>query len=122
MSKRIIWEYDPDPDLSWLEQWNTPEKYRGNEVYENGKPLPFDEYIQYHGNPEHHIMLACHIQETCPHCGTWVTTDACHGFDFADWQDPLPDVGTYTLEQAKDLANEYQKDTSISMYMEADTP
>jgi len=26
-SIRVRWEYDQDPDLSYLEQWDTPEKY-----------------------------------------------------------------------------------------------
>lgn len=26
---RIKWEYEQDPDYSWLEQWDTPEKYYG---------------------------------------------------------------------------------------------
>ncbi len=28
---RVTWEYDSDPDFSYLEQWDTPEKYYGIE-------------------------------------------------------------------------------------------
>jgi hypothetical protein len=31
--RRVVWDYDQSPDFSWLEQWDTPEKYAGNEHY-----------------------------------------------------------------------------------------
>jgi hypothetical protein len=39
---RVKIEYDNDPDLSWLEQWDTPEKYYGGvPKCSHGKPMEY---------------------------------------------------------------------------------
>ncbi len=65
---RVVWEYDPYPNMSYLEQWDTPEKYKGNEVIRDGRELPFDEYIEREGNPEYHTNLQCTVYIDCPRC------------------------------------------------------
>lgn len=41
---RIVWSYDPEPDLSYLEQWDTPEKYYGGapNCPKCGEPMQYE--------------------------------------------------------------------------------
>jgi hypothetical protein len=84
MMLRVVWSYEDSPDLSWLEQWNTPEKYKGNEVCIDGKPVPFEEYMQFWGDPNRHVMLLALVQRVCPTCGQWETIDSLGNVDFMD--------------------------------------
>ena len=47
---RVRWEFDDAPDLSHLEQWDTPQKYKGNEVMKDGKPM--ESFRYYKGAPD----------------------------------------------------------------------
>ena len=116
---RVIWEYDDDPDLSWLEQWNTPETYKGNEVQEgcHGIPMPFDEYMATYGNPERHVTLVCRVERRCETCGAWETIEAVCGFDFMDWQGYS--LGEYIPEDIHMLANSYQIEESNNLLADA---
>jgi len=138
---RFVWDYDDfqDLSLSYLEQWDTPEKYYdvkpvcpncgdhsmtyesehiftcdrievdgadcdgrfdGNEhsgdssgvVLEDGKPIPFEEYKQFYGNPNRHVVLTCMLEEACGECGSWVVKDSLCGIDFMDTESVF--VGT----------------------------
>lgn len=42
---RVKWDYDPEPDLSHLEQWDTPEKYYGADkvpTCSHGEKMKYD--------------------------------------------------------------------------------
>lgn len=97
---RIVIELDPDPDLSWLEQWNTPEKYAGNEMVDRGpndnqppRKIPFDEYIKYWGNPDRHVALCIRIEKQCE-MGGWHTVECLGAVDMMDDQHLW--LGTYS--------------------------
>lgn len=71
---RILWDYEPDPDFSWLEQWNTKEKYeKDGVVLRDGKPVPWEDYIENEGSPDHYCMLQATVQKQCEACGAWHT-------------------------------------------------
>ena len=114
-NKRVKWVYDEDPDLSDLEQWNTPETYQGYEVYEDGEPLSFKNYMQTYGNPERHVVLGCVIERECPHCGKWSGVESLWGIDFMDWQ-PW-EIGTYQVDEI-DTLNDYQQAVSLELLAE----
>ena len=101
---RYRWVIQPEtePDLSWLEQWATPESYAGNEVLEDGRPVPFEDYVLTWGNPERHVTLQLFTERQCSQCGSWEVVDACGNIDYVDWLDH-PEPGTYTsLDEIED--------------------
>lgn len=108
--------YDEDPDLSYLEQWDTPEKYKGNEMLDPtiGEVIPFEEYIQTYGNPDKHVVLMMIAEEKCESCGEWSVTDTLGGIDFMEWC--VPDTGVFTLEE---IDNPYLKVLALDMVEEA---
>lgn len=114
--KRIVWDYELDPDLSWLDQWNTPETYAGNEVWEtdgDGRPtraLLFDEYIESYGNPKRHVTLVCAVEEQCPYCHSWTVVESLCGIDFMDWDSLF--VGTIEADSWRELENLHQRETA----------
>ena len=110
---RVVWDYDFDPHFSYLEQWNTPEKYEESPMYKGGEKISFEEYIKTWGNPERHVELSCTIQSRCDCCGAWNDVDTLYGIDFMDWQDY--DLGTYTPEEALELRNEHQAEVAKDM-------
>lgn len=97
---RVKFDIDPDGDLSYLDQWDTPEKYRGNEVLRDGKPIPFEEYIQHEGNPDKHICLDMLVERKCPECGSWEMLDACGSIDFMECDAYA--IGEFTLAEVVD--------------------
>ena len=115
-----------DPDWSDLEQWNTPENYQGNEYYTDhvweGEPgkskhlssrmVPFEEYIQYLGNPDRKIMLICIVEKLCPCCDHWHKVDSMDGIDCMD-DDPY-DTGIFYPEKF-DKLNEWQRSVAREM-------
>ena len=100
---RVIWHYDEDPafSLDHLEQWNTKEKYAGNEIIHNGEKVPFTCYKVTYGDPDNYTVLGCALEEKCDKCGSWDTVDSLWGIDFYEPDDttPIPDVGSpYELD------------------------
>lgn len=115
MTYRVTFEHDPDGDYSWLDRRNTPETYKGNEIIENGRKVPFKRYMEYWGNPERHILLFMtvdHIRED----GYEKTIDSLGGIDFMDDQDW--NTGVFEFESAADVhvanLNEYQKELVLN--------
>ena len=51
---RVRWVYDEDPDLSHLEQWDTPAKYKDSPYMHKGEKVPFTCYINTYGNPDNY--------------------------------------------------------------------
>lgn len=98
--QRIVIEYDDCPDMSWLEQWDTPEKYKGNEVLdEDGNPMSFEEYMQGPGNKANHVMLCMLVEQKCKACGKWEVVESLSGIDFLEYQNDWT-TGTFTPEEA----------------------
>lgn len=81
---RVVWDYDPEPDsgLEHLTQWDTPEKYAGNEVMRDGQPLSFDEYMRTYGDPENYVVLYVKAEQKCAQCNSWTEMDALYGIGF----------------------------------------
>lgn len=114
---RITFEYDPDPDFSYLGQWDTPETYVGNEVRkDDGTLATFEEYMAYWGNVERHIALQAHVEAQCECCGSWVTRASLGGIDFMD--DDAYDLGTFTEDEAASLKS-YCKDVAADLFTES---
>lgn len=109
--KRIIWDYETAPDLSFLEQWNTPETYAGNEVVNGeGEELSFEEYMETYGNPDRHVTLVCAVEEQCPYCHSWTVVESVCGVDFMDWSRPF--IGTIEADSWRELENLHQRETA----------
>lgn len=111
VARRIRFDYDPEPDLSWLDQWNTPKTYRGNEVVVDGKKLPFAAYMQTYGDPNNYENLMAICEQQCPCCGAWEIVDSLGGI--AMYIDDAWDVGTYT--DPRELASDYQRQIAEEM-------
>lgn len=118
ISLRVVWEYEQDVDLSHLAQWNTPEKYAGNELVVKGAKVPFDKYKEFWGNPDFHIVLRCSVQHKCPTCGAWETVDSCGNFDFMTTNDVY--VGAVAAaDVAGDIPEDAQLEATRDMIEEA---
>lgn len=79
---RVRWVYDEDPDLSYLEQWDTPAKYKEAPYMHRGEPVPFTCYINTYGNPDNYEVMGCILEERCDHCGQWDSVGSLWGIDF----------------------------------------
>ena len=125
------------PDLSYLEQWDSPEKYYGGapDCPECGCEMDYEkndtwlcdecgrdeEYTKYWGNYNCHVVLDAVVEEKCDHCGSWVMKDSLGSIDFMeddDWETgifmdgELEGLKGYQLDVATELLNESRKDDS----------
>lgn len=67
-----------------------PEVYAENQCLRpDGTPIPYDEYCDYYGNPDRHVLLMADVQRKCPCCGHWTDED--------EGGEPLPSVGRIDL-------------------------
>lgn len=112
MKLRIVWDYEELVDLSHLQQWDTPEKYKKAEVFINGELLSFEEYIKFYGNPERHVVLFAVVQQCCVVCGEWKEVSALGNIDFMDTDSLF--IGTVTTEN---ITNK-MKGTQLSISQE----
>jgi hypothetical protein len=118
MNLRIQFEYDTDPDFSYLGQWDTPETYAGNEALkDDGTPATFEEYMAYWGNVDRHIALIATVESQCECCDSWVSQISLGGIDFMD--DDAYEIGTFTKEEAADLKG-YCKDVAAELFAETE--
>lgn len=64
----------------------TEARYQANGPFmENGKPVSYERYRAYYGNPDRHVVVGLVLQRRCACCGTWDDTDtALWGIDFMD--------------------------------------
>lgn len=123
-NRRATFDYDPDPDLSWLEQWDSPAKYQGNECRdEEGDVLTFEDYQRTVGNPDHHVTLMAVCEEECPQCGEWKVVDSLHNIDFLIDDDfrtgtftasNLDRLSAYQREIAEEMLGTARKDAQVS--------
>src|SRR5882672_9784268 len=90
---KVIFDLEPDPDMSWLDQWNTPATYKGNEVYVNGQPVPWTDYRRYWGDPDRHRMLIMLTYELKDDDDDWQLVDSLGNIDFMD--DDNSEIGTF---------------------------
>lgn len=82
----------------------TAEEYADNTYMEDGKPVPYAEYLRYYGNPDRHIYLQSEVQKKCPCCGHWEYEAGTVHIDFMDDNPELSYADTwYTPEQAETL-------------------
>lgn len=95
----------------------TPERYAGNEYYkDDGKTMvPYDEYVNYQGNPDRHVVLIVTREDECPCCGEWVEGGSLCGIDFMDDNEEAnfggwPGNKRWTLDQLKGYLVEVAKD------------
>lgn len=92
---RLRWEYDPDPDLSYLEQ-----------VDDDGSPL-FP-----NTDPNSVVSLGATLEKFCDKCNQWEDVDSLWGVDFID-HDPY-ETGTYAIGEAMRMSN-YQGEVAQDM-------
>ena len=104
--RKFVFDHDPEPDFSWLDQWNTPETYKGNEVIIDGKPLPFADYMRTVGDPDNHVMLTMLVFELGPDDEDWQIVDSLCGIDFLANEDNWV---TGTFYHVKDLPMGYMQ-------------
>lgn len=170
---RITVEYDSYPDMSYFEQWNTPDKYYGGEphncthphseyndetcdggmvykedhtwecedcdhtvnwdgvqhedglrtdggvMFKDGKPIPFDEYMQAHGNPDNYTSLEVVVEKsnTCGYCQhtEWEILDTLCGIDIYAYGSESWELGKFTVEQVNEMPDGHLKETIIGM-------
>lgn len=96
---RLRWEYDPDPDLSYLDQ-----------VEEDGSPLFPDV------DKDSVVSLAAFLEKFCEECGQWDVVDSLHGVDFIDTDHY--ETGTYAIGEAMRQTN-HQGEVAREMVYEA---
>lgn len=78
-------------DYENLDQWNTPGKYKGNEIIgRDGKPLSFEEYKRSYGDPSKYVSLCALVERQCD-MGEWHVVDSLGGIAF-----PADETDTWT--------------------------
>jgi hypothetical protein len=90
---RVRFEYDPDPCASLHDPEGAPlpgsrTTYEENPITPNGgAALTYEQYCEYYGDPERHVVLVAILEEKCPHCGQWQDAPgmtSLWGIDFMD--------------------------------------
>ena len=114
---RVVWDSEQDVDLSHLEQWDTPEKYEGNEVFVDGRKVPFNEYMKFWGDPNRHVVLQAGVDMRCTECGEWTVVCNVGNVDFMD-TDPW-DVGAVYAERIAGAFSDYQLEVSRELLEQA---
>lgn len=82
--------------------------------------IPYEEYLQYYGNPDRHVYLQIIRQDRCPCCDSWVDGDSLSGIDFMD---DNPEAGfadtTCTIDQLTGYLREVAEDLDSDAALEA---
>lgn len=111
---RIRFEYDTDPDFSYLEQWNTAEKYAEAKIQKpDGTSATFEEYMAYWGDVERHVALSATVESQCECCNSWVIKDSLGDIDFMD--DDHYEIGTFTEEEISNIKG-YCKEVAEELF------
>lgn len=87
MEMRIRFVVDEDAEFEECNGERRPltrREYKGNEYMRDGQPIPYDEYLQYHGNPARHVYLRSEVQRKCPCCSHWESVGGTGHIDFMD--------------------------------------
>ena len=74
---RVRLEVEQDVDLSYLEQWNTPESYAESVMIDpkDGTEMSFEHYMETYGDPENHRVLMAIAEVQCDECEEWRVVD-----------------------------------------------
>lgn len=91
--RKIVFEYDQDPDFSWLEQDQyDPSKPGYDPIYPTGKDMKAKRNAydgNWYRNPDNHIALEMIVYEQTPDDQDWRIVDTLGGIDFLvtgnDW-------------------------------------
>lgn len=82
--------------------------------------ISYEEYCEYEGNPDRHVILTFSIEEKCPTCREWHRTE--HSLSDVDFMDdneyPSPDA-VYTEEQITAWAESYGRQVALELLQEA---
>ena len=71
----------------------------------DGKPIPYDQYLQYYGNPDRHVYLGCVAEVQCPCCDHWESDASVWHIDFMDDDPELSAVNVGKAIPAMDAMN-----------------
>jgi hypothetical protein len=121
---RVIIEYDHDGarNLDGCDGKPLPEApdvYAENQYMKDGKPVPYEDYLKYYGNPDRHVVLMAHVMRQCEHCGSWTDAPgdtALAGIDFMDDDRDADRVGSWTPEEiASWPAGSYLRVTALEL-------
>jgi hypothetical protein len=85
---RFTVQYDDDPMSSLHDPEGNPlpgprEIYEANPITDKGRTVPYEEYCDYFGNPNHHVVLGVTIEQEC-NMGHWHEIDALWDIDLMD--------------------------------------
>ena len=82
--RKVVVEYDPDPDFSWLEQdcydLSHPDYEPGYRCEADMPHSPIDP--EWYRNPENHVALWMGVYEMGPDDEDWRCVDSLGGIDF----------------------------------------
>jgi hypothetical protein len=88
---KAAYRVDVVPNIDWT--WENPhggngpetrEQYKANEVIDKGRTVPYEEYVQYWGNPARHVACGVILERQCPCCHSWVDAGSLWGIDLMD--------------------------------------
>lgn len=83
----------------------TEEEYAKDYYMQDGQPIPYDEYLEYYGNPDRHVYVGVIVDKRCQCCRQWEENKASlWGIDFMDDSPEVDAVHLpeceFTVEQA----------------------
>lgn len=84
------------------------------------RQLSYQEYCEYEGNPDRHVILQFSIEEQCPACDEWHDTEhSLCGVDFMD-NGLYPSPDTYTEAQVTAWSElDYGREVALELLSEA---
>lgn len=113
--RRVRFEYDPDPDFSWLAQDQyDPRSANYEPVYPSLEDMRAGKNAydgDWYRNPQNHVALEAICEEQCPHCGTWIVTDSLAGIGFLI----TSAYQTGVFERSDELTESYQRQIAKEM-------
>ena len=113
MTTRFVINHDDDYQFEECDGGSMPmteDRYAGNEYQKDGQPLPYEDYVQYYGNPDRHVVVFVRREDRCPCCKSWVAGDTVYGVDFMDDAKEAGYIGTFTLDQLPGYLAEVARD------------
>jgi hypothetical protein len=120
---RVVWSEDEygAESLDYLKQWDTEEKYKGNEVHvggKDGRKVPWEEYKNTYGNVDNYVALCAHVEEQCDKCGEWHEVMGASICGVGYYMTDHYRTGTYN-EESVDRLEEYQQLVSRDLFHNA---
>lgn len=96
----------------------TAQEYKDNPYMRDGQVVPYEQYLQYEGNPKRHVYLGCEVQTRCACCGQWKPAVSLWNIDMMDdaieyrccpigtWEFSSTAFSGYLREVAQELVTE----------------